>query len=424
MEISNSTVKFDDWIKDMIDNNNNSAKKLTFKEVDLDDIETIRSDEIEFMFRYKGIKIGDTFPLLFISLSVLIVLLSLLCIIYLIRFGKHKKNVLYSILFHFFFIKIIFSITSCVSILMLGLFSQSKFYIRPSTDVCILERFFFFISDASLHFYLLLMWLILLSQRNIINLEFLYCDFNQHIIKKNGQDTNANNSLAINNTGNSNSTTNESLNSNIEIEQQQQQQQQQRRSQTTSNNEEKKGCIERLKLKSRKILLTSFYISLTILSFKAAIHYSAVSVFRSPICAMLKPHLFTHLAYILMFFFPIVYWIFFLSVVFWNFFGGNKDPLADKLDDTDKALLKFIKLASILKSLEMFFSHLQSIFYGVIDVTLLELSKASVFFLSLATVILFMYYENIFMALKRSVFMRTKAVRENKFIFRNRDRSE
>jgi hypothetical protein len=96
--------------------------------------------------------------------------------------------------------------------------------------------------------------------------------------------------------------------------------------------------------------------------------------------------------------FPLIFWFILFATLFWKLFGGQRDPLLSKLTENDMRLLKFIKLASLLRALEVLLVHTQITFVHLfwrIDFKLVELSRISGYILIIITSMLFIYFEQL-----------------------------
>ncbi len=94
--------------------------------------------------------------------------------------------------------------------------------------------------------------------------------------------------------------------------------------------------------------------------------------------------------------FPLVFWFILFSTLFWQLFGGTRDPLLSKLSDQDQKLLTFIKLASLLRALEVLLVHSQVTFIQLfwrISFKVVELSRISGYLVIFITAALFTYLE-------------------------------
>lgn len=102
--------------------------------------------------------------------------------------------------------------------------------------------------------------------------------------------------------------------------------------------------------------------------------------------------------------FPLIFWFILFSSLLWKLFGGSRDPNLNRLEARELKLLKFIKLASLLRAAEVLFIHTQVTFlqlFWKIDFQVVEMSRISGFFVIFVTAVLFMYYEGLFGGLSR-----------------------
>ena len=106
----------------------------------------------------------------FILLAAIIVnLINVFC---LIRFENFKNNCIYQLLLQFFFLKLIRLVVCLKSILM----TETIKSIESSPFLFFLEYFGTDFSNSSANFVLFTIWLVFMSQRNMIAFEFFYAE--------------------------------------------------------------------------------------------------------------------------------------------------------------------------------------------------------------------------------------------------------
>ncbi len=97
--------------------------------------------------------------------------------------------------------------------------------------------------------------------------------------------------------------------------------------------------------------------------------------------------------------YPLIFWFVLFSTLLWKLFGSSRDPLLNSLSDQETRLIKFIKLASLLRALEVILVNTQVTFlqlFWKLDFKIVEFSRISGFFVIICTALLFLYSEKIF----------------------------
>ena len=109
----------------------------------------------------------------FIILTCLCFVVNALCIAHIVQQGKCKSNSKYSLLLHYFSFKLVFCVVLCITLLMSSVFQHSSMYISPSTWLCKCEFFLSNFIDTAENYLILFIWLVLLSERNLIGFTYL-----------------------------------------------------------------------------------------------------------------------------------------------------------------------------------------------------------------------------------------------------------
>lgn len=286
----------------------------------------------------------DTLALIFICHALLCFLVNGLCLIHLIISKKWKRNSKYLILTHYFTFKLIFTVVLCISLLMSTVFQDSYFYIATSTLLCRLEFFGSMFMETCENYLLFGLWLILLSEREFIGFKYL---------------------------DESNENLPESVN---EV--------------TT-----RMWCRKN----SRSITLALFYsiTSLLTVLFASDVHQMRISGIKSSVCVTSS---LASLPFYLLLNYPLIFWFILFSTLLWKLFGAQRDPLLNSLSSQEVNVIKFIKLASLLRALEVILVHTQVTFlqlFWKLDFRVVEASRISGFFVMLATSVMFLYLERV-----------------------------
>lgn len=264
---------------------------------------------------------------------------------YLILCKKYAHDSKYYILTHYFIFKLVFTIVLCVTLLMSSIFEESNFHITPSKWLCKLEFFSNMFMETCENFLLFFIWLIILDERGFIGFKYLNKD-------------------------------------NLE----------------TEINLQDSAIRTWCHRNSRFIVLGLFYsiTGLVTILFSADVEKMNFLGYKKGVCVTKSV---ASLPIYLLANFPLIFWFILFSTLLWKLFGGTRDPNYNKLDRADKKLIKFIKIASLLRAFEVILIHTQVTFlqlFWKIDFRLVELSRISGFFIILITSILFMYFENVF----------------------------
>ena len=97
--------------------------------------------------------------------------------------------------------------------------------------------------------------------------------------------------------------------------------------------------------------------------------------------------------------YPLIFWFMLFGTLFWQLFGGERDPILLRLTESDMRLIKFIKVASLLRAIEVILIHTQITFlqfFWRIDFKVVEYSRLSGFLVIFLTSLVFLFYENAF----------------------------
>ena len=375
----------------------------------------------------------NIFPLIIILLVVLCEISLLVNIVYIFIFRKYNQSASHHILTHYMIFKFLFCFTEFFNILSSVAFETTDFHLRPTNLLCFLGRFSTFFFETSKNFQLLLIWIVLLSERKLIGFRCLISDFElkKYIANRiNPRVSLTNTSTGIEN-GNFNAESNMNsteigngiANGNSSS----------RRASTaslgSSSNDSfltklrEKNFRNFLILNSRTIVLISFYGFVSIISL---LPFSTISAreFNSTIrCSMYRYFdgflILLVFVFLFIFFLPTFYWLVVLSTIFSKLFGGIRDPLLSTLSESDLNHLKFIKIASILKFVENFFLHVISTHDFSFSKNFYEITRLSGLGIILITSTLYMILENVLINLKRSLFSEDSTNRISYFVFRN-----
>lgn len=356
--------------------NNTKGYKAVF-----DDL--VFSDDLYYNPNNQDAHTDQPFPIILLLLTITSNIFLIISVFYLILFKKYKKSSTYHLLLHYLIFKIFYSWTALMGILTSSSIYDNNLYIIPTKTTCFMVYFGTFFIEASENFQLLLIWVILLSQRNLIGLKCLYIDFEQ----PEGTQTNASN-------------------------------------QEPRTPEPNMTIRNYLMRHSRTITLSIFYIFVFLLSFVFNYQISVLRIGKDYMCAFLsnyKQVSFIYFISISFYFLPILFWLIILSTVFSKLFGGERDPILSKLDNSEINHLKFIKFASLLKSIEEFLLHIHSTSHISISYNFYEIVRIFGLLIVLLTSILFLIYEGVFINMRRRCLpiVRNNS-RPSNVIFRNR----
>lgn len=307
-------------------------------------------------------KTGDFYPISFLLGLATCLILILSCLVYIIKTKLYQKSASYILLTNMFILDIFLSLSLCLEVFSSYLNKESMFYLEKNSLTCFINNFFVSFLVLGEHLQLFLIWLILLSERGIINMKCLNSDF---ILKNSNQ---------------------VSLEANV-------------------LNNELTAYIEQIKVKNWKnrLILNSRLITLCFFytfSFLIALYAAQLGVedFLFPIVCHTTVFLF-NLGYFTLYFIYFTTAVFLIpAIVFWNLFGGKCDPLKNNMSQAEINHLKFIKMVSMLRAFEelLYSAHAQLWQYVSFN--------EAIYFLSIVITtiiaIMFLKYENVFEELR------------------------
>ena len=150
----------------------------------VDDSMFVGSDEIPggtsyiIMNKTSSSSASDNLP------PMLIVLLVILCecfllidIVYIFLFKKHRQSATYHILTHYMIFKLMFCFAEFFNILSSVALEETDFHLKPTDAICFMGRYFTFVAESAMNFHIVLIWVVLLSERRIIGFRSLLSDF-------------------------------------------------------------------------------------------------------------------------------------------------------------------------------------------------------------------------------------------------------
>ena len=399
------------------DNGKNSTSDDSSYELDIVMDDSIFSSRVMFEKIHNSIKEDEKenlFPLSIIIIVMITMIFISINIAYLIRFKKHKKSVIYELIMYLFTFKFGFCFIESLNILTSSYFEYSDFHLKPTGFLCFVTKFLSLFFELNENFQMLLIWIVLLSQRNLIGFQFLYCDFDL-----NNQSFNnpiASNNLNMTPASTTASTTTTTTTSNPASNDQQ-----------NISRLREKNIKNFLLINSRKIIVNSFIVFSFILSLYFNKNVSSTSLGSYSYCIInnfynLSLLRFLYTVTLALYFFPIFYWLVILPTFFSPVFGGPRDPILSKLEQSDFNLIRFIKVASVLKSLDELLLHLFTTHYWSISYGIYEISRIFGISIILLTSILFFYYDGVYIQFRRSFFTSRDLSGNSRSIFNNRNR--
>jgi hypothetical protein len=370
-------------------------------------------------------KVSEMSPLLIIFLFLAILAIITFNIFYMIKNRKLTihRSASYQILVHYLVFKTLFCLVEFFNIFSSSALNESIFYIRPTNFSCVFTRISSFYFEVCQNFQLLLLWVILLSERSMLGYKYLNSDFElKRALLMIQQTTSVANGNTENATIDSNNTSTTSPTANTNPNEPTAEQR------LAADIVKDLGSVSPkniLKLNSRHILLFLFYLIVFMISFYPKRRFFVRDLYRGGTQCFMYPHfdgLFVVIivAFIFLFFLPIFYWLMALSTVFSKSFGGERDPILKRLGEADIFHLKFIKTATIVKFLEQFFLHIIATHDIHVSKSLYTTSRIIGLTLILLVNILFMFYENVFSSVRRRIASLFTNQRINYRAFRNR----
>ena len=334
----------------------------------------VNTEDYYYLKKEKNSKV---FPILMLVLTCLCLFSLLACIFFTLWRKHYSKSATYQLTLHYFLFKFFLVLTVCFEALTSILTENSRLHINKSVFYCSLTSYLPFSLEACINFQLLVMWLVLMSERNLTGLQCLYSDFR---LKK---------AISIM----------KSTSAGLDPE-----------SPTSSSNNQQDQVVDmkvlELRAKSlrnfmhlhmRSILLFVFYV----VSFFVSIHLSFTSLFLTTfgghkICFTDYYNFSRFLLHLSVpfFFLPLLYAYLLLPTFFGKFFGGSRDPLLEQLSDSEKGHLKFIKIATFLKAIDEILIHVHSSSIFYLDPIMYKICRVTGLLLILLIAILFLFYED------------------------------
>lgn len=303
--------------------------------------------------------------LIFLSMS-----LVLFNLIYIFVFKKYKKNSIYQILSHYFSFKFLFLIVEIFDIITSYEFSNSDLYINPNTVICQFNKISNYFLEFSMSFQIFLIWLILLSQRKLTCFQFLYKydDYKEEIEP---------------NTNNETSTL--------------------RSTQFQNMKQASFKRLIRLAKFLRKHIRTVILASIYLIGLSVALFLyigKNVTMYKGKnICGysdLKRNYLAIKIVNVILlylYFFPLLYFTLAMPTFFYKLFGTRNDPLISNLEKSDRRLLKYFKLASVLDVIEEILLYLIISHFPTYPVVFIFTKTFGLMVIPVSS-ILFIYYEN------------------------------
>jgi hypothetical protein len=356
--------------------------KYTNSNIDFNQI--INSEDYQYAKKIDGEK-GTSYGLVMIILTLACLIVILVNIFHLIMRKKYKQSAVYELLLHFFLFLLFIVLTACVEALSSILTEKTYYHLRRTKWICIFTSYIPFALESCNIFQLLLIWLILMSERNLTGLKCLYNDYR---LKKIETGNSQPRDIEAGVSNSSQSPTSRADSSPSTLSQEEIVELNGLKANTTKNF---------LNVHSRSIILYSFYFMVFLITAQLSSSSYTITYFHHPICALDSYALlsFVMLLSMPLFFIPLLYMFLLVPTLFGNFFGGERDPLLKELTDQEKKLLKFIKIASFLRTIDEFLMHIHSSSVFMYDASLQKSARSFGMFMYLITCILFVYFEEL-----------------------------
>lgn len=271
----------------------------------------------------------------------------------------------------------------CLKVLSSPIVRTSEFYIYKSSGVCTLHQFLVFLVESSQSFQLTLIWLILLAERNILpRMRFLYADYELEQASRSSHSSSSPSSVE-------DQTSVAAAQVRPEIAK--------LREKTFTS------CLTR---NSRALILGVFYL----VSFIVSVVLSPSYVYTYKTNKLCIYSGFSETPYVLrlaiyfLFFFPILYYLIALATCFSKYFGGEADPIRERLQATDRDRIDLVKKVTLLKCIIEVATEMHTSSYLFLSTTVFELLRLSGLLAILVTTVLFFRYESFYSKLRERFF--------------------
>ena len=328
------------------------------KPVDIDDNDWIYAPDLRKTSDTKTDSLSEYF-LSILALTVLCCMSILAILFHLIRRKRLAKSPLYQILVQLFVCIALILVAKCVEANVTVINSGYRFITHKTHFTCVMSECLPLALEACNSVQVLFIWLIVMSERNLADLKCLYNDFRLKKAMKAGESATAEDLLIL----------------------------------ERKNVRQFKNFIH---IYCRWILLGFFYL----LVFFIFILFTTKSYTRLNygfyFCASnISPilHALIHLSYWI-FFLPLFYMFILVPLVFGKFFGGERDPLLSQLSESDKRMLKFLRIVTVLKAIDQVLMHAHASTEFHFNPNVQKFFRILGMLLTLVILFLFAYYDN------------------------------
>ena len=405
----------------------NISTTTEMKDILLDDYMFGSDNKIIEKYNYKSY-MDNFFPFMIVLFILACTATYILNIIHIIKHKKYQKSATYQVLVHYFVFKILFCSTEFLTIMSSYVMYPSSFYISPNDFLCFFTKLSAFYLEVCQNFQLLILWLILLSERNLLGFQCLYSDFELKKAMQRNSQMNANGGDNFGGT----------IGVEVNVENGIQDGQTAPPASSAATPAQPNGSIPEssilklreksfknfLTLNSRHVTFIAFYFLILLLSFYPKNNFYSMRVGQVSRCYLFSffdtTFILVLIAFLLLYFMPIFFWLIILSTAFSKLFGGERDPNLRTLGESDIRHLKFIKLATFLKFIEEIMLHIISTHDLHLTKSSYELVRILGLVIVLVTSVLFMYFENMFLSLRRRFINSFTNQRVSYRVFRNR----
>lgn len=320
-----------------------------------------------------------------------IILLALLCTVfaagntfYVLKKRKYLDSPVYPVLVHTFVFTLMLVMVICVEAFTSIITEKSDMHLKRNKVTCFLTNFVKFSIESCNIFQIVMVWLILMSERNLTGLQWLYHDYSLRKILQASADPER-----VTETAESSS---DAATSSI-----------------LALRHRSFGNF--LRLRARQLILYSFYV----ISFGGAIivgSQSMVVMFmrnhivclpimnHSPVAEIVRFLIILSLPF---FFIPALYLFLLWPTVFGKFFGGARDPLLAQLKEDDIRRLKYVRVISFLKGADALFAFVHSSSSLYLRGSTVELFRIIALLMMLLELVLFTHYEQAFKTIQSSL---------------------
>lgn len=286
------------------------------------------------------------------------------------RMSRAPAHPIYYLINQYLFFNILVAYDVCLKVVSSPIVRNSRFFMYKTSTVCTVDKFLAVFVESVQMFQLTLVWLIMLAERGVFpRARLLYADYE---IAQSKRDNNTIRSEVA-----------------------------KLREKTFTN------CVTR---NSRGLILVAFY---TLAFFVAsALSPSFVYYHRTTQICIFRgssevPYA-MRLAIEYFFFMPTLYYLLAITVWFGQYFGGELDPVRASLVPSDLDRIGLVKKLTLLKCVIKVATEIHMSSYLFLSTTLYEILRVLGLLAVLASILIFMWHENMHTKITNLIFSATR----------------